>query len=252
MEELGVYVNGYSEARGAAVMLKAIGDKLRPQIQAELDFNQEAKNQDRVRANFNGTVVVAEIFAKSDNVLVMERLEGRSVAEIVDEWKQPGGPAGPSGLLDRQQRDLIYDSFAVMVLHHRFFQMDAHPGNIFITNDGHLGLLDFGQCAEISDAAYTSFRTSLKTAPEKPEDLNDEGRVQQWLAELGIRVSQKKAVESAHLLIFGEKSATFPQADHMDDAMIPLILILLCPPPHWCPLSVLGQRCDSSTGLLET
>ena len=72
MAELGAYVNKYEEAKGAAVMLAALAEKLAPTVEMETDFTKEAANQERVRELFRryGTdVAVAQAATFSCNAI---------------------------------------------------------------------------------------------------------------------------------------------------------------------------------------
>eukprot|EP00439_Symbiodinium_sp_Y106_P055999 s1046_g7.t2 len=138
MALLGTYVNKYEEAKGAAVMLAALAEKLAPTVEMETDFTKEAANQERVRELFrrHGTdVAVAQVYRSSPEGLVMQKLEGITAAEAIAGWKQGGGGGGggvQNDLFGREQRDVVYSAFADMVLKHGFFQMDAHPGNLML------------------------------------------------------------------------------------------------------------------------
>ena len=60
MTYLGEYVNHHDEAKGAAVMLGALAEKLRPTVVAETDFTKEAENQHRLREALWGIAAVSE------------------------------------------------------------------------------------------------------------------------------------------------------------------------------------------------
>jgi len=60
MKYLGEYVNHHDEAKGAAVMLGALAEKLRPTVVAETDFTKEAENQRRLRESLRGIATVAQ------------------------------------------------------------------------------------------------------------------------------------------------------------------------------------------------
>ena len=60
MTYLGEYVNHHDEAKGAAVMLGALAEKLRPTVVAETDFTKEAENQHRLREALWGIAAVPE------------------------------------------------------------------------------------------------------------------------------------------------------------------------------------------------
>ncbi|KAK3237912.1 hypothetical protein CYMTET_52043, partial [Cymbomonas tetramitiformis] len=44
----------------------------------------------------------------------------------------------------------VIDGVGQMMLHTGFFHADTHPGNVMLMDDGSPGLIDFGQCAELT------------------------------------------------------------------------------------------------------
>lgn len=109
-------------------------------IQAELDFIQEASNTERFSRLFRGntSVVAPRIYWEftTTRVLTEQRLYGFPIDRI-DLIDQMG--------LDRKR--LAIDAtniFMSEVLDHGFFHADPHPGNIWILENGAVGVLDFG------------------------------------------------------------------------------------------------------------
>jgi len=225
MEELGQHVDKYNEAQGAAVMLRAIADKLRPLVDMETNFTREAANQQRSRLSFNGNVVVAEVFMASEQALVMERLQGKTAAEVIKCWER--GEA--LDLFGRVQRDAVYNAYADMIFGHRFFQIDAHPGNFLALTDGtgRVALLDFGQCCETSEASLRRLIAFAREAPGSETESVDAAKTKTWLGVLGVDVDEARADETAKLLVYGGQSALFPATEKMEPEEVPVILILL-------------------------
>src|SRR3546814_8434119 len=66
----------------------------------------------------------------------MDRIDGRKVTEV-----------GPLGLIDLDTRPMVEQLFGCYLdamLRHGFLHADPHPGNMLITDDGRLALLDLG------------------------------------------------------------------------------------------------------------
>jgi ubiquinone biosynthesis protein len=69
-------------------------------------------------------------------VLVQERFEGRTVSDA-----RPGS----SMCIDRPAlAESLVRTTLEQVMRIGFFHADPHPGNVFVLDDGHLGLIDFG------------------------------------------------------------------------------------------------------------
>ncbi|MBK9179835.1 MAG: AarF/ABC1/UbiB kinase family protein [Acidimicrobiales bacterium] len=108
-------------------------------LRQELDFRIEGRNAagiapvaalDRVRV----PATVTELTTR--RVLVQERLVGRSVAEQ-SRFEELGVDRG--ALADR-----LIASMLRQMLDHGHYHADPHPGNVFLLDDGGLGLLDWG------------------------------------------------------------------------------------------------------------
>ena len=113
----------------------------------ELDFEREADNADRVRALFanDEQVVVPQMYREwsSERVLVMELVGGMKITDV-DAIRAAG--LDPADVM----QDLMH-IYVRMILAAGFFQADPHPGNLFVTKDHEIVLLDFGLCKELPD-----------------------------------------------------------------------------------------------------
>jgi predicted unusual protein kinase regulating ubiquinone biosynthesis (AarF/ABC1/UbiB family) len=127
-------------------LLPLLGE-LTTHIGYELDFRREADSADRVRGLFadDDRVVVPRIHREwsTSRVLVMELLGG---IKVTDE-------AGllAAGLEPAQVVQDLMRIFVRMVLAAGFFQADPHPGNLFVTPDGRIVILDFGLAKELPE-----------------------------------------------------------------------------------------------------
>jgi len=113
----------------------------------ELDFEREARSADRVREMFadDRHVIVPRIHHElsTRRLLVMERVRGIKITEKAAIEAAGLDPA-----------DVVQDLMRVyvqMVLAAGFFQADPHPGNLMVTPDRELILLDFGLSKELPE-----------------------------------------------------------------------------------------------------
>ncbi len=113
----------------------------------ELDFEREADSAERVRELFsdNEHVVVPAVHREwsTKRLLVMEKVEGMKITDV-DAIKACG--IDPEDVL----QDLM-DSYVRMILAAGFFQADPHPGNLMVTPERKLILLDFGLSKELPE-----------------------------------------------------------------------------------------------------
>jgi predicted unusual protein kinase regulating ubiquinone biosynthesis (AarF/ABC1/UbiB family) len=113
----------------------------------ELDFRREARCADRVREIFadNPHVKIPGIHHElsTERVLVMERVSGM---KITDKAAIEAAGLDPADVV----QDLM-SAYVRMILAAGFFQADPHPGNLMVTRDRQLILLDFGLSKELPE-----------------------------------------------------------------------------------------------------
>jgi len=113
----------------------------------ELDFLREAQSADRVREFFakDDHIVVPVIHHEfcTRRVLVMEKVGGMKITEK-EELEAAG--IDPADVV----QDLMH-AWVRMIMAEGFFQADPHPGNMFVTKDRKLVLLDFGLSKELPE-----------------------------------------------------------------------------------------------------
>ena len=86
----------------------------------------------------------------SKRVLVMDYLKGEPLSRALELMRARGiDPDGAEAKLFGQKLlSTLTEAFGRTVLEGGFFHADPHPGNIFILDDGRIGLIDFGQVIE--------------------------------------------------------------------------------------------------------
>jgi predicted unusual protein kinase regulating ubiquinone biosynthesis (AarF/ABC1/UbiB family) len=113
----------------------------------ELDFRREARCADRVREIFASDphvkIPLMHHALSTDRVLVMERVSGM---KITDKAAIEAAGLDPGDVV----QDLM-SAYVRMILAAGFFQADPHPGNLMVTRDRQLILLDFGLSKELPD-----------------------------------------------------------------------------------------------------
>lgn len=121
-------------------------DEFRSALIRELDFRLEAQNLERLRHNLSrySRLVVPRPVAdySTSRVLTMEFINGVPVTGM-----------GPLRRLELEGDALAEDlvrAYLDQILVDGFFHADPHPGNILITEDNRLALLDLGMVARLS------------------------------------------------------------------------------------------------------
>lgn len=150
--------------------------EFRRALLGELDYRREAANLVQLGANLAGydrLIVPAPIDDYTTSlVLTMDLVEGRNVASL-----------GPLAQLETDGAALVtdlFDAYLDQVLVDGFFHADPHPGNILLTRDGRLALIDLGMVGRIQERMQDSL---LRLLLAIAEDRGD--RAAEILAGLG-------------------------------------------------------------------
>ena len=116
-------------------------------IRKEIDFTIEATNTDAFYQRFatSSKVKIPRVHWDFTNrrVLTLERIDGVPINAIaqLDEM----------GFDRTELAETLVEMFYTQVLSDGFFHADPHPGNVFVLEDGRIGLVDFGMVGRISD-----------------------------------------------------------------------------------------------------
>ena len=144
IEELAEFVDSHT-AVGRSYGFGGMVEEFRRSIMAELDYRQEAANLRLLGANLAGydRIVVPQPIGDytTSLVLTMDLVDGRNV-----------GSLGPLALQDTDGRPLaaqLFDAYLDQILVDGFVHTDPHPGNVLLTSDGRLALIDLGMVARV-------------------------------------------------------------------------------------------------------
>ncbi|HSK56022.1 MAG TPA: AarF/UbiB family protein [Jiangellales bacterium] len=147
----------WGRAYGVVALAQEFGERLRE----ELDYRVEARNAVEVAAGLAEEprvhVPVVHEELSSGRVLVTERLRGVSVGQLV-----PTGEEERTGLADV----LLRTELTAMLGGERF-HADPHPGNVFLLDDGRLGLLDLGATGRLDAFERSSASTMLRALRDR-------------------------------------------------------------------------------------
>jgi ubiquinone biosynthesis protein len=144
LDELATFVDGHTEV-GRRYKFAAMVEEFRLSLMAELDYRAEAANLVTIHeslSHYDRIVVPLPVPDYSTaRVLTMDWIAGRNLATI-----------GPIGRLELDGRDLARDLFRAyldQILVDGFFHADPHPGNVLLTDDGRLALIDVGMVGRV-------------------------------------------------------------------------------------------------------
>ena len=145
LADLAAFMDKHSEA-GRIYRFSELLDQFRRTLRDELDYRLEAANLDIVGRNlreFPRIHVPRPVHDYcSPVVLTMEHMAGRKITSL--------SPLARIDLDGAGLADELLRAYLQQVLVDGVFHADPHPGNIFITGDNHLALIDLGMVGRIA------------------------------------------------------------------------------------------------------
>jgi ubiquinone biosynthesis protein len=139
-------------------------EQFRKSLLAELDFAAEAQHLALFRQNLRtfDAIVIPEPIAShtTARMLTMEYVRGRKVTEADGRTKFDGANLA----------EQLFSAYLQQMLVDGVFHADPHPGNVLITPDGRLALIDLGMIGHISPALQEQMLKLMLAASEGEAD----------------------------------------------------------------------------------
>ncbi len=184
-KEIAQLLDRHADA-GRLYQLEKVVDEFRKTILRELDYRLEAQNLVSLRENLRDfdRILVPEPVEDytTSRVLTMEFVSGRKITAL--------SPLTKLEIDGAQLAEELHRAYLKQILIDGFFHADPHPGNVFLTDDGRLALIDLGMVARIS------------------------GDMQESLLKLLLAVSDGRGDEAAdRAAVIGEKLETFDETE---------------------------------------
>jgi ubiquinone biosynthesis protein len=120
--------------------------EFRKSILRELDYRQEARNLSLLGDNMKSFELIVVPRAIEDcttsRVLTMDFIQGSKLNSL--------GPARRRRLDGGALADQLFRAYLKQILVDGFVHADPHPGNVFLTDDGRIALLDLGMTQRVT------------------------------------------------------------------------------------------------------
>ena len=147
MEDIAEFVDRHTETGRQFDFVEMVHEFRRTLLQ-ELDYRREAQNMVRLAANlaaFRNIIIPRPVDDyTTSRVLAMEFVVGRKITSMTPLMRQDiDGPRLATDLFRAYLHQIIIDGF---------FHADPHPGNVFLTEDGRIALLDLGMVSRLAPA----------------------------------------------------------------------------------------------------
>ena len=145
MDEVADFLDHHADA-ARRVGLKRMVTELRQSLLRELDYRLEAQNMVTIANNlekFPRIVVPRPVAGYSTaRVLTMDYISGQKITSV-----------SPLVLAEARSRELaeeLFRAYLHQVILDGIFHADPHPGNVFLTDDKRIALLDLGMVSRLS------------------------------------------------------------------------------------------------------
>lgn len=145
MRELASLLDGHTDV-GRRYGFADIVAQFADTMDAELDYRREAGHLERlgrILEDYDRLVVpqpVRELCSR--RVLTMDFVDGRKVTTLT--------PVGRTDIDGDELMDQLFRGYLDQILVAGFFHADPHPGNVLLTEDGKLALIDLGMVATVA------------------------------------------------------------------------------------------------------
>jgi predicted unusual protein kinase regulating ubiquinone biosynthesis (AarF/ABC1/UbiB family) len=154
--------------RAQLLQARALADELEVHLRGELDFVEEANNAElvgRLLEDYDDLVVPAVIRPYvTEKVLVLERIEGRKV----------GADHGLAPARAHELARQFFRAYVNQVTVAGVYHADPHRGNVLLTTDGRLALVDFGLLGRLDDDTRRNLSLLLLAlAQNRADDVAD-------------------------------------------------------------------------------
>jgi predicted unusual protein kinase regulating ubiquinone biosynthesis (AarF/ABC1/UbiB family) len=147
LAQIAEFLDAHTEF-GRRYRLLSTLEELRITLQQELNYEREAQNLITVGKNLAQFDLIQVPQPVPDysarHVLTMDYVQGRKITSL--------GPLASLELEGAALAEELFRAYLKQVLVDGIFHADPHPGNVFVTSDGRIALLDLGMVGHTSPA----------------------------------------------------------------------------------------------------
>ena len=176
LEELATFLERHTQT-GKRYQFFRVLEEFKHTLLQELDYQREAANMMTLGHNLAAfpRIKVPQPIADytTRHVLTMERIEGKKITEM--------GPLAHLEMDTSALAEELFRAYLKQILVDGIFHSDPHPGNVFLTDDGRIALLDLGMVGYLSPSLQDAL---LKLLLAVSEGNSEEA------ADISIRLSE--------------------------------------------------------------
>ena len=169
LDEIAEFMDSHTEL-GKRYEFTEMLDQFRKSLLRELDYRQEASNLTTLRAQLREfpQLVVPEPIAdySTSRVLTMDYVHGKKITDLSSLGRME---FDGNGLAEE-----VFRAYLEQILVHGFFHADPHPGNVFLTDDYRIALIDLGMVGRIMPGLQEQLlQLLLAIADGRGDDASD-------------------------------------------------------------------------------
>jgi ubiquinone biosynthesis protein len=165
MEDIAGFLDQHTTAGQQFEFVQMVAE-FRRTLAQELDYQREAHNLVRIASNlasFRRIVVPAPVEDfTSSRVLTMELIQGQKITSITPLMRQDFDATA----LARE----LFRAYLHQIIVDGFFHADPHPGNVLLTDDGRIALIDLGMVSRLSPSRQDQLLKLLLAVSETNGD----------------------------------------------------------------------------------
>jgi ubiquinone biosynthesis protein len=143
--EIADFAGAHSDT-ARRLQVRDVFAELKRALVSELDFQNEGRNLVAIGRNLSvlERIIVPEPLDDytTSRVLTMDLVRGRKVTEV--------GPLARLEIDGSALADELFRAYLKQILVDGFFHADPHPGNVLMTEDGRIALIDLGMVARLT------------------------------------------------------------------------------------------------------
>jgi ubiquinone biosynthesis protein len=145
LADIAEFFDSHTEA-GRRYEFSTILEELRKSLMRELDYRQEARNLATFAGNLRDFEEIVVPHPVDDyttsRVLTMDYVRGRKITEL--------SPLARIDLDGYRLAERLFQAYLQQILVDGFFHADPHPGNVFLTDERRIALIDLGMVGRVS------------------------------------------------------------------------------------------------------
>jgi predicted unusual protein kinase regulating ubiquinone biosynthesis (AarF/ABC1/UbiB family) len=206
LDEIARFLDNHTDF-GRKYQLVKILEEFGNTLARELDYRREASNMVTISHNLRNFERIRIPLPIQDyttkKVLTMEYIEGTKITEL--------SPLASLDLDGGILAEELFRAYLQQVLIDGIFHADPHPGNVFLTNDRRIALLDLGMVGHTTPAMQENLLKLLMAVSEGESDTATDIAIQ--ISEQGDHFKEMDFRHKIGELVAQQKNATLTELD---------------------------------------